>query len=109
LQIPERDWKVWKPLFDAALQRFCEHTLERAASIAEDNAGTAHERYIRLYRYIRKRDKEIDSLFDGFSRSRAQLQLALAFKKGLITPEELSRFSDETQSIVSSLVGGSLE
>ena len=103
-RIPERDWRIWKPLFDVALERFCERTLERAASYAEDD-GTAHERYLRLYRYVEQRDKELGSVCDGFSRSRAILQIALAFKKKLITPEELAQFSEETHAVVSALLG----
>jgi len=103
-QIPEPDWKLWKPLFQIALERFCQRTLAGAAKYATGE-GTAHERYLKLYEYVKKRDKELGEVFDYFSRSRATVQIALAVKKKLVTPEELATFSEETRERVAVIVG----
>lgn len=103
-QIPERDWKTWKPLFQIALDRFCERTLAGAAKY-QSGEGTAHERYLKLYEYVKRRDRELAEVFDYFSRSKALLQIALAAKKKLITPEELKTFSQETQDLVQMMRG----
>ncbi|MBI1745849.1 MAG: peptide ABC transporter substrate-binding protein [Acidobacteria bacterium] len=104
-QILEADWKIWKPLFEVALDRFCQRTLLGAAKYATAK-GTAHERYLDLYQYVKRRDKELAKVFDHFSRSKALVQIALAAKKKLITPEELAAFSPETQQIVELMLGG---
>jgi len=103
-QILEADWKIWKSLFDVALGRFCERTLAGAAKFATGD-GTAHERYLELYQYVKKRDKELGEVFDDFSRSGAIMQMALAVKKKLITPAELATFSRETQDRVALILG----
>jgi hypothetical protein len=102
--ISEPDWKIWKPLFEVALERFCQRTLDGAARYAAGE-GTAHERYVKLYQYVKKRDKELGQVFDNLSRSNAPMQIALAAKKKLITPEELAAFSQETQDRVALLLG----
>ena len=102
-QIRESDWKIWKPLFDVALNRFCERTLASAAKYATGQES-AHERYVKLYQYLKRKDKELGDVFDYFSRSRALLQIALAMRKKLITPEELGTFSQETQERVALLL-----
>ena len=98
-QISEKDWKVWKPLFQIALNRFCERTLREAAKYASGE-GTPHERYLKLFQYVKRKDKELAEVFDYFSRSKALMQIALAAKKKLITPEEMATFSDETQQAI---------
>jgi hypothetical protein len=102
-QIPEKDWKVWKPLFEVALNRFCDRTLQEAARYAAGE-GTPHERYLELFRYVKRKDKELAEVFDYFSRSKALIQIALAAKKNLITPEELAAFSDETRDAIASML-----
>lgn len=103
-QILEADWKIWKPLFAVALERFCQRTLAGAAKYATGD-GTAHERYLKLYQYVKKRDKELGEVFDYFSRSWALVQIALAVRKKLITPAELATFSQETQDRLTLMLG----
>src|SRR5258708_9202754 len=98
-QIPEKDWKVWRPLFQIALDRFCERTLQGATKLASSE-GTPHERYLKLFQYLKRKDKELAEVFDNFSRSKATMQLALAVKRKLITPDELHTFSEETQETI---------
>ena len=61
---------------------------------------TAHEKYLELYEIIQKRDQELGRVFDGHSRSRADQQLRDMYNKGLVTDDELSKFSEETQNLV---------
>jgi hypothetical protein len=103
-QIPEKDWKVWKPLFQIALDRFCDRTLQGAAKYA-NGEGTPHERYLKLYQYLKKKDKELAEVFDYFSRSKALMQIALSVKRKLITPEELATFSEETRQTITLMLG----
>jgi len=45
-----------------------------------------------------KRDKEVASAFDDFRRSTAIFQIAIIRKLGVITDEELGRFSESTRA-----------
>jgi len=60
--IPERDWKVFRELREAALDRFCRHALDEIAT-----------------------------------RCTASLQIRAIRHLGLLTEEEIRRFSEETQ------------
>lgn len=93
-QIPEADWKVFRELHPVALERFCERALADIARHAADLKKTPHERYLDVFKLIKKRDKTLGELFNDFRRSTALLML-LGIQKWL-TEEELARFSPET-------------
>ena len=104
--IPESDWKIFRTVRAAALDRFCARVLEECAAVLRDAKMTNHERYLRLYRLTRERDKDIAFAFNDFRRSTAILQLARIHGLGAVTDEELARFSPETRELVIALVTG---
>jgi hypothetical protein len=95
--ISEADWKVFRPLRQLALDRFCERILAEARLLVSGPLASSHERYITLYRMMRRQDKELARRFDGFSRSRATNQLLWFRHDKLLTDEEFARFSPEFQ------------
>jgi hypothetical protein len=100
--IPERNWKVFRQLQPIALERFCEKVLSEIRDISSSKRS-AHERYLRVFKTIRKQDKELATLFDNPRRSNAWFQLSLIHSHDLLTLEEMKRFSPETQQRVSEL------
>jgi hypothetical protein len=102
--IPERDWKVWRKLSPVVLERFCARVLEKAATF-ESGTGSAHSRYLRLYRYIRESDKSIAAVFNDQRRSSAYPQIAVAVREGIVTREELGTFSEDTQDVIKVFLG----
>ena len=100
--IPERDWKLFRQLQPLALERFCEKVLSDIRDIS-DSGQTAHERCLRVFKTVRDQDKELAALFDDPRRSNAWFQLSLIHSHDLLTPEEMQRFSPETQQRVSEL------
>jgi hypothetical protein len=103
-EIPERDWKAWRKLSNAALERFCGHILDEVTSF-RTASGSAHSRYLELFRYLRKRDDEIAEVFNDQRRSNARLQIAAAVRAEIVSREELSVFSTETQALIEALTG----
>lgn len=101
-QIPEGDWKAWRKLSAEALERFCGRILDEAGSF-RTASGSAHSRYLDLFRYLRKRDGEIAEVFNDQRRSNAYLQIAAAVRMGLVRREELTVFSAETQELLEAL------
>ena len=94
-RVPEADWKRFRPLRERTLDRFCEGVLDEVvAEVGSD--GSSHERYLRVYDLVRKRDRELDQVFDSPSRSRMILGLMALRARGLVRPEELDGFSAET-------------
>ena len=100
MQGRESDWKKFTKLKKIALERFCESVLDESRVLCDREDLTAHERYMEVYEIIQKRDKELARAFDGHSRSRADQQLRDMYNWGLVTDDELSKFSEETQNLV---------
>ena len=101
--LPEADWKAFRKLREAALERFCERILEDVRRIASDGNRKSHARYLATYELIHERDEQIARAFNNPHRSAAVLQLATMISLDLITPEELQSFTARTQSVVEAL------
>jgi hypothetical protein len=97
--IREADWKVFKQVRETALQRFCQQVLDDTDAISHEAALSAHERYLKVYELIRARDRKLDATFDGLSRSDAAFRLMLIRTLGLVSEEDLARFSPELQQL----------
>lgn len=95
----EADWKVFKKLRMVALERFSQRVLDRCQTICTNQSLTAHQRYGELYKLLQVRDKEMAPAFDDFRRSTAVFCLRFMVGYGLLTEEELSKFSPETRHI----------
>jgi hypothetical protein len=91
--IPERDWKVFREIHRVARERFCERVLLEMASASSASDQGAHERYLKVFGIVRDKDKELGALFDNPRRSSALGQLRMIASAGMVTDEELSRFS----------------
>jgi len=105
-QIPERDWKYFRKLQNLALERFCQRVLDEVASLSDDASRSAHDRYLAVYKTMRRRDKELEDAFDRTRRSTAWFQLALIVNHRLLTEEELAGFSPETHEVLRLLLKG---
>ena len=103
-QIPERDWKEWRKLSAIVLERFCARTLDRAAQFAI-GSDPAHDRYVRLFQYLKRQDRTIAVIFDNPRRSSAYEQITAAVAKRIVSTDELTVFSQETQDVISLLLG----
>lgn len=102
--IKESDWKIFRQLRSIALERFCQRVLNEIVSAAADAGKSGHERYLDVFRLIKRRDKELAHAFDDLRRSTALAQIAIIQSHGLFTEEEFSRFSPETRNVVESIV-----
>jgi hypothetical protein len=98
--IPESDWKVFRELHQIALERLCERILAEAKEEIERPAKSSHEKYLSLYKLMESRDDEIARGFNDFRRSTALMQIGIIHSMGLLTGEELRRFSPETRQVI---------
>lgn len=94
-EIKESDWKLFKAIKEEALETFCKCRLREYEEIIRDSSLSAHERYVYLFKLSRARDKEMELLFDGHSRSKAFLQLMAIRREGLANPELVGKLTDE--------------
>ena len=97
MNLPERDWKNLRALHPVALERYCARVLDESRIILADEAGSAHDRYLRLYRLLEERDHALAAAFDDMRRSMAIPRLAALVNLAVITEEELGEFSAQTR------------
>lgn len=102
-EFPESDWKVFRKLQDGALERFCERVLAEIGRVASDPGKSHHQRYLEICRLLDRRDDELARAFNNPRRSTAFSQLVAIHTYGLVTEEDLSRFTPETQALVQML------
>jgi len=98
--LPECDWKHLRMVAQAALDRFCTRVLDESRAIIADDAASAHDRYLQLFRLIEKRDRGMAAAFNDMRRSTAFERLAAMIQLGVITDEDLSGFTPNTREIV---------
>ncbi len=104
-EIKESDWKILRRLHEVALERFCQRVLSEIEHINADRAKSSHQKYLEIYDLTRRRDKEIAEVFNNLRRSTAFFQLAAIEGRGLLTPEEFQRLSQETRNLIGVLLG----
>ena len=102
-ELPEKDWKIFREIQRAALDRFCGRVLDDIEAVRSDVSRTHHERYLTIYSLLQRRDKRLGEAFDNPRRSQMLWQLELMWSRGLINEEEMSRFSEETRSYIAFL------
>jgi hypothetical protein len=105
-EITERDWKLLRELKPIALERFCDRVLAELAGVAGARDKGSHDRYLTAFDLIHRRNEELANAFDGLRRSTALFQFAAMRSLGLVTDEELARFSAETREAVRLILGG---
>lgn len=98
--IPESDWRHFKEVQQLLLERYCAQTLADLSAVVTTTDGTAHDRYLRVFKLIHQKNKDMARAFDDFRRSTAVMQLGIMRRMELLTDEELSVFSPETQARV---------
>ena len=91
----ESDWKVFKKIKNRALERYCQRVLDEFQAVITNTDEHVHDRYLRLYDLVHKRNKEMAQMFDGHSRSRAWLQLVAIRSHALADEEMLAELTDE--------------
>ena len=93
--ISESDWKEFKKIKEAALERFCAAAIDAFEEAIADHNTSSHARYLNLYKLVKDYDKRIAFLFDAHSRSKAMIQLMLWRQEGIVTDAELESLSEE--------------
>jgi hypothetical protein len=96
--IPEADWRVFRSLHPIWIDRFCKRVNGELLRALSDDSRDAYEQYRAANKLMHERDEEIANAFNDFRRSTALFQIAIIRKLGVITDEELGRFSESTRA-----------
>jgi hypothetical protein len=99
--LPESDWRVFRELHPVWLERCCARVNQQVAKRLSDSRRSEHERYIDVYKFIQKKESELGHAFNDFRRSTATRQISIIRGLGVVTEQEVARFSDQTQRFTS--------
>lgn len=103
MTLPESDWRVLRSVHRAALERYCARVLDACTATIRDTDGSAHDRYLRLFRVVQQRNDSIAAAFNDLRRSTAIQRLASMIALGVVTDEELSQLSPATRDAATAL------
>jgi hypothetical protein len=98
--IAEGDWKFMRSVHDELLATLCERIQSECAAIIASKAGTAHERYLRLFKHIHKADEIVAECFNDWRRSTLAARVCSLNRHGLLTPEHVSRLNPGTREYI---------
>jgi hypothetical protein len=102
-RFPESDWKKLRAMQGDVLNFACERIFEKIEGITRARKGKEHEVYLKVWKLMKKEDREISLMFDDLKRSSAIHKLAAWKRNGVISNESFSEFSDETKQTIISL------
>lgn len=94
----ESDWKIFKEIKEQAIDTFCTLSLHQFREAMDDKRTSAHNKYLLNYKLVENRDKQMSSLFDGHSRSKAHIQLIGIRGEGLADESLISKLSEDFQN-----------
>jgi len=96
-EIPETDWKIFKQLHQKLLQEYCAGVLKEIEALIYNQEGSAHERYLAVYKLLERRDRQMADAFDDYRRSTAVIQLGMMRRMKLLSDEDLQLLSEQTR------------
>jgi len=103
-EIKESDWKTFREIRSIALERFCLRVLEEIENITSQIEQSSHDRYVTIFKLLKRRDEELAESFNNPHRSLAIVQLARMQFYNLLDEEEFSKFSSEVRASVQGLI-----
>ena len=99
------EWRAFRALREVVLERACERALTSVRK-ALDASASWHQRYLKASRLMmRDHDADIALAFDNPRRTDMLRQLAVMYRQGWVTDQELEQFSPSTRDSVTLMAG----
>lgn len=93
----ESDWKLFRGMLEELRERYLTNKNLEIAKVLADPAKTATEQFWDSLELMEAEKKILQECLDGFSRSRMWLHILSMYRCGMMTDDDLNRFSDELQ------------
>ena len=93
----ESDWKKFKNSLDKWRERYLKRKNDEIRAMLKDSALNETEKFWNIVDFQKNESKILRNCFDGYSRSRMSLHMALMKKFEMITQEDIEEFSEELQ------------
>ena len=104
-KFPEKDWKRLRSLKADTLSLACDRIFKKVEKISNTRNGKEHKAFLDLWKLIKKEDYEISLMFDDMKRSNAFHKLTAWKRNAIISKEDFSKFTKETQQSIEVLLG----
>ncbi len=92
--VQERDWKYLRSIQNEMIDELCSKVLERAANISAVENDRPHQRYLRLFRYLKQSDEIIAECFNDWSRSTIGERIISLRRHKLLADEHVKHLSE---------------
>ena len=102
-KIPEKDWKQLRTMKDKKLNQACEAILNNVESEIKNKGNENHKSYLKVWKIIDSGDDGIAEMFNDLKRSNAISKLVAWKRNGLLTENDLKKFSEGTRSTIEAL------
>ncbi len=101
--IAEKDWKLLRKMKDEKLNAACEMILTIIHTEITNKGNENHKAYLNVWKIVDSEDRNIAEMFNDLKRSNAVLKLATWKRHGLLSEQEISKFSPETRSTIEAI------
>jgi len=96
----EKDWKLYSKLIPELRENYLQEKNIEIIKILEDNVKTETDRFWDARNKIEREKKILINCLDDNSRSNMVFHMCLMYKYGMLTEDDLLKFSDEIQGRV---------
>jgi polyhydroxyalkanoate synthesis regulator phasin len=91
----ESDWKKFRAMVPDLRERYLEKKNKELAAIFQDEKLTPTEQFWEVEERVREESRILRDCLDGHSRSKMTLFILVMVRRGMLTNEDASIFSDE--------------
>lgn len=102
--IPEKDWKQLNEFKPEMLNALCLRINRKAEKILQSPEKSEHEKYLALFRHLKRADYIVARCFDDWSRGTIRTKISQLLYDGLLTDGHIQHLSDETKEMVEGLI-----
>ncbi len=95
--IREKDWKIFRNMAPELRERYLIARNEELAAILSDDQQTQTGRFWEVEERTRKIAKVLRECLDGHTRSKMELFMMIMIGHGMMTKDDLEKFSEELQ------------
>ncbi len=100
---PERDWKYIRKIKNDLLASLCKRINNESMDILREENASEHDKYLALYRHIKKSDRIVGDCFNDLKRSNLFMKLTHLQYHGILKDEHVENLSPETREKLEAL------
>jgi len=93
--VNENDWKIFRDMAPLIRERYLRKKNQELSEILSDEQQSHTDRFWDVEEHAKKIAKILRECLDGHSRSKMELFMMVMLSHGMLTDEDLDKFSEE--------------